>query len=191
MTEHPAVPPPDGYPPPPGQARREWLDAHQLIGTLPKEAYTSWIRRVGAAIVDQGAFLLFAFGCGLIVGEIDVTIGAPSCPTSAASCSPPVVARIVDASLYLLPLVFWVWNWGYRQGATGSTIGKLALRFKTVDERNGQPIGFKSSIVRQFAHFLDSVTIGIGYLLPLFTAKRQTLADMAMSTVCLPIEPRR
>ncbi len=171
MTEQPAAPPP-------GQARRQWMAAHQLIGTLPKEAYTSWIRRVGAWLIDQAALMILAVVCGLIVGAIDVTIGGP-------------VGRIANAILYLIPLVFWVWNWGHRQGTTGSTIGKLALNFQVVDERSGQPIGFTSSIVRQFAHFLDSLIIGIGYLLPLFTAKRQTLADMVMSTVCLPIEPPR
>jgi len=193
MTEQPAVPPPDGSPPlAPGQARRQWLDAHQLIGPLPKEAYTSWIRRVGAWIVDQAALMILAGVCGLIVVLIDETIGAPSCPpgsdTGAVSCSPPVVGRIADVVLYLVPLLFWLWNWGHRQGTTGSTIGKLALRFTVVDGRNGQPVGFKSSIVRQVAHLLDSVTFGIGYLLPLFTAKRQTLADMVCNTVCLPTE---
>ncbi len=43
--------------------------------------------------------------------------------------------------------------------------------------------------MRYFAHFLDAIIFGIGYLLPLFTAKRQTIADMVMETVCLLDEP--
>ena len=63
------------------------------------------------------------------------------------------------------------------------------LKFKVVSERDGEPIGFGLSIVRYFAHFLDAIILGIGYLLPLLTAKRQTIADMIMDTVCLPDEP--
>jgi RDD family len=44
------------------------------------------------------------------------------------------------------------------------------------------------SVVRQIAHFVDQIICNIGYLFPLWDAKRQTLADKIMTTVCLPIE---
>ena len=100
-----------------------------------------------------------------------------------------VMGRIIDAVLSLAPLAFLIWNEGYRQGTTGSSIGKSVLKFKVVSQRDGLPIGFGLSVARYFAHFIDSIIFGIGYLLPLFTAKRQTLADMMMSTVCLPTKP--
>ncbi len=37
--------------------------------------------------------------------------------------------------------------------------------------------------MRDLAHFLDGITANIGYLFPLWTAKRQTFADMAVKTV--------
>jgi hypothetical protein len=55
-----------------------------------------------------------------------------------------------------------------------------------VAEATGQPIGFGMSVVRQIAHFLDAVFVFVGYLFPMFSAKRQTIADMLVSTVCLP-----
>ena len=79
MTEQPPVPPPGGYPPPPsgagypppaGQARRQWMDAHQVIGALPKQAYTSWIRRVGAFIIDQILWMILSVILGCIGGLI-------------------------------------------------------------------------------------------------------------------------
>lgn len=164
MTEQPAA----------GEARRQWREAHGVLGTLPKDAYTPWIRRVAAWIVDYVLFLVVAATCGVIVGLID----------SATAGSAP--ERIIQPLLYLLVGAFFIWNWGYRQGTTGSTIGKSLLRFKVVGERDGQPIGFGRSIVRYFAHFLDAIIFNVGYLLPLFTAKRQTIADMVMDTVCLP-----
>jgi uncharacterized RDD family membrane protein YckC len=87
----------------------------------------------------------------------------------------------------MLAVVFAIWNYGYRQGLTGSTIGKSVMRFKVVGEATGQPIGFGHSVLRQFAHIIDGITCNIGYLFPLWDAKRQTIADKIMSTVCLPI----
>ena len=48
-------------------------------------------------------------------------------------------------------------------------------------------LGFGLSIVRQLAHIVDSLICYIGYLFPLWDAKRQTLADKIMTTVCLPV----
>ncbi len=168
MTEQPPLAP--------GHARREWMAAHGMIGTLPKEAYTSWIRRVGAFVVDQLVFLLLAAILGFASGFL-----------IAATSSSSVAEGIADAIGGCLVLVYWVWNWGYRQGTTGSSVGKSLLKFKVLDERTGEPIGFGMSIVRQLAHILDAICY-IGYLMPLFTAKRQTFADMIIGTVCLPRE---
>ena len=38
-------------------------------------------------------------------------------------------------------------------------------------------------------HLVDAVIFYIGYLFPLWDAKRQTLADKIMATVCLPLDP--
>nr|CRL75838.1 hypothetical protein CPGR_01575 [Mycolicibacter nonchromogenicus] len=84
-------------------------------------------------------------------------------------------------------LAYGIWNFGYRQGTTGSSIGKSVLKFKVVSETTGQPIGFGMSVLRQLAHIIDSAILGIGYLFPLWDAKRQTIADKIMTTVCLPI----
>ena len=156
------------WPPPPGQP----------VDALPTEAYASWIRRVGAFVVDQIVYLalvvILGLGGGLIVG---------------AAGGSSRLEGIVQSILTLAVMAFLIWNWGYRQGTTGSSIGKSVLRFKVLSERSGEPIGFGLSIVRYFAHFIDSIIFGIGYLLPLFTAKRQTIADMIVGTVCLPNEP--
>jgi RDD family/Bacterial protein of unknown function (DUF899) len=83
--------------------------------------------------------------------------------------------------------VYTIWNWGYRQGTTGSSLGKSMLKFKVVSEKTGQPIGFGMSTVRQITHVVDGLFCYIGYLFPLWDAKRQTLADKIMNTVCLPL----
>ena len=87
----------------------------------------------------------------------------------------------------IIGLGYLLWNYGYRQGTTGSSIGKSIMKFKVVSEKTGQPIGFGLSIVRQLAHVVDAIICYIGYLFPLWDAKRQTLADKIMTTVCLPL----
>jgi uncharacterized RDD family membrane protein YckC len=86
----------------------------------------------------------------------------------------------------LAGLAYLLWNYGYRQGATGSSIGKSVLKFKVVSENTGEPIGFVSSVLREIAHVIDAGLLYVGYLCPLWTAKRQTLADKIVGTVCLP-----
>jgi len=89
---------------------------------------------------------------------------------------------------WLIGVTYLVWNYGYRQGTTGSSLGKSVTKIKVVSEVTGQPLGFGMSVVRQIAHFVDAIICFIGFLLPLWDSKRQTLADKMMTTVVLPIE---
>lgn len=178
MPEQPPMPPPSGYPPP---APAGYPPApSQPVHDLPMAAYASWFRRVGAYLIDHLLGLAIGVALGIVGGLIIARAGA-------GSRFQGVVALIVNLAM----LAYWVWNWGLRQGITGSTVGKSVLKFKVLRERTGAPIGVGSSIARYFAHFLDAITFGIGYLLPLFTAKRQTIADMLMDTVCILDEPPR
>ena len=83
-------------------------------------------------------------------------------------------------------IAYLLWNYGYRQGTTGSSIGKSIMKFKVVSEKTWQPIGFGMSVVRQLAHIIDGAICYIGYLFPLWDAKRQTIADKLLTTVCVP-----
>ena len=61
------------------------------------------------------------------------------------------------------------------------------MKFMVVSERTWQPVGFGQSLIRQLAHVLDVVICYLGYLFPIWDAKRQTFADKIMSTVCVPV----
>ncbi|BCI86128.1 Proline-rich antigen [Mycobacterium innocens] len=98
-----------------------------------------------------------------------------------------IIGVLAQGLASLAILAYWVWNYGYRQGTTGSSIGKSVLKFKVVSETTGQPLGFGMSLVRQLAHFVDAIICYVGFLFPLWDAKRQTLADKIMTTVCLPV----
>ena len=171
--------------PPPGPA----------IRGLPRQAYTPWSTRVMAYLIDNLP-LVIILGVGWLVlrNSVDSACLVETMPTSAVEVCDTGYSTLgltVSWLAGLAGLVYLVWNYGYRQGATGCSIGKSVLKFKVVSEDTGKPLGFGSSVLRQIAHLVDAVICGVGYLFPLWTAKRQTLADKIMSTVCLPIGPDR
>ena len=144
-----------------------------------------------AYVIDSlPVFALAGIGQGVMFGTAKNECLSGSTDTSfdaVCTSQPTGLGLTVSLLLGLAAFAFAVWNYGYRQGTTGSSIGKSAMKFKVVGESTGQPIGFGLSIVRQLAHIIDSLICYIGYLFPLWDAKRQTIADKIMSTVCLPL----
>jgi uncharacterized RDD family membrane protein YckC len=182
--EYPPPPPPAGgyAPPPPGP----------VIRGLPQQAYTPWLTRVGAYLIDTLPFVVI-LGVGWLVLQNSVDSACLTDITQydvdqICSIGYSTVGLTVMWGAVLVGFVYLIWNYGYRQGTTGSSIGKSVLKFKVVSENTGQPLGFGLSVLRQITHVVDAVPFFAGYLLPLWTAKRQTLADKIMATVCLPLE---
>jgi hypothetical protein len=86
MTEQSPIPPPGGYPPPPllGGSQSPSPGAvwppppGQPVDDLPTEAYTAWIRRVGAYLIDYGLLSIVAVILGLGEGLITAAAGGSS-----------------------------------------------------------------------------------------------------------------
>ncbi len=177
MTEQPPVPP--AHYPAPSQS-----------GAMPQQAYTAWLTRVLACVVD---FIPYAIIVGVGYG-IEAATQETACVTDTsgynlgqfcATGNSPIGVAAFCLSI-LVGLAYLVWNYGYKQGTTGSSIGKSVLKFKVVSEQTGQPIGFGMSVVRQLAHLVDGAICYVGYLFPLWDAKRQTIADKMIKTICVP-----
>lgn len=83
----------------------------------------------------------------------------------------------------VLPIAFWVYNSGWKQGTTGRTFGKQVAKTRLISEATGQPIGFGLAVVRHLCHLVDSLICLVGWLFPLWDPKRQTIADKIMKTV--------
>lgn len=157
---------------------------------LPTETYTPWFSRVLAFLIDYVPYaVILGIGWALLVStqetacvtDVSEFEFGEVCATGAST-----VGQLSISIAFLIGLIYLVWNYGYRQGTTGSSIGKAVMKFQVVSEKSAQPIGFAMSLVRQLAHIVDLAICYIGYLWPLWDAKRQTLADKIMSTVCLP-----
>jgi hypothetical protein len=59
------------------------------------------------------------------------------------------------------------------------------VHLKLVRLADKQPIGAYAAFLRGLAHLLDILTLGIGYLFPLWDARRQTLADKVVKTIVI------
>ncbi len=193
---YPPPPPPQGgyAPPPPGYAGPP--APGQPVPQLPQSAYTSWFTRVVAWLIDYiPAYVVLGIGYGVLAATTDTACVTDEsdyavdeyCATGTSTAG--TVALVVAS---LVALAFVVWNLGYRQGTTGSSIGKSVMKFKVVSEKTGQPIGFGLSFVRELLYLVASyICLGIVWLIavlfPLWDSKRQTLADKIMTTVCLPL----
>jgi uncharacterized RDD family membrane protein YckC len=73
----------------------------------------------------------------------------------------------------------------YLQGVTGQSWGKRACRLVLVSMHDGQPIGFAAAERRGLAHLIDMITLGVGYLYPIWDPRKQTLADKMNKTIVI------
>jgi uncharacterized RDD family membrane protein YckC len=146
-------------------------------------AYAGWGSRFAATLVDG---IIAGIPAGVLVGigsalnaptvEYDPTLGTYT--TSGASGIGLLLMLAGYAVSFVIMLYFL-----YMQGHTGQTPGKKLTNIRVISEQTGQSIGFGMSFVRYLAHILDGIPCYIGYLWPLFDAKKQTFADKIMHTV--------
>ncbi|GAA2744736.1 MULTISPECIES: RDD family protein [Kitasatospora] len=149
--------------------------------------YAGWGARVVAFIVD---YLIIGVPTGILYG-IAGAIGSSSvsCHTDSytyrTSCTGGGLSGAglaVAAIAWLIGLGLGLWLL-YQEGTTGQTPGKKMVNIRVVREADGQPIGFGMAFVRKLCHILDEALCCIGFLWPLWDAKKQTFADKIIGTV--------
>ena len=183
MSETPQDPtqPPPSYPaapPPPPAPQGGWGEAPApgVPGAYAAPVpYADWIKRVGAYLVDM-ATVLPAY-LVVVIGAAVAGSGDPG-ETNAIGMLLLVVG-------YVAVFAIVIWNLIFRQGKTGWSIGKQVIGIRLIGEKTGQPIGPGLTFVRMLCHILDSLPCYLGYLWPLWDAKRQTFADKIMGTVVI------
>jgi uncharacterized RDD family membrane protein YckC len=130
------------------------------IGTYQGAKLAAWGQRVGAGLAD----LLLLIPFIIILAQ-----------NSAAAIA---IGWVGFAAVK-------IYNRWYLQGRTGQSWGKRVLHLKLVRMADKQPIGAGAAFVRGLAHLLDILTLGIGYLFPLWDPRRQTLADKVMKAIVI------
>ena len=100
-----------------------------------------------------------------------------------------VIGRIIPVLGILLSLAALGWGIynAYLNGSTGQSFGKKIAGLKVVGEQTGQVIGGGMGIVRWLCHIVDSAICLVGWLFPLWDAKKQTIADKIIKTVVITV----
>jgi uncharacterized RDD family membrane protein YckC len=89
-------------------------------------------------------------------------------------------STVLFSFLGLISFAYFIYM-GHLDGLTGQTPGKAIMGIRVVNLQ-GQVIGSGSGIARKFAHIVDAIVCGLGFLLPLVDAQRQTIADKIVNT---------
>src|SRR6266545_2461442 len=163
--------PPYGPPEPPG-----YFMGRKLAG---------WGARVGASLLDS---LFIAAPTLVIVGLAFVPLllatrglGPDEQPNGVAV----TVTVVLFCLAFVVQLGLTIYSRYYLQGTTGQSWGKRVMHLRLVRMADGQPIGGGMAFVRDIAHTVDGLICYIGYLMPLWDDRRQTVADKMLNTVVL------
>ncbi len=124
--------------------------------------YTGFLRRMAALFIDS----LILWIPSLLLGT-----GLQSIPSS------------IGLGLVLGILYYSI----FESSAMCSTPGKALMNIVVVSE-SGDRLTFKAAIIRYLCRYISSAILGIGYLMQLFTSKRQTLHDMLAEAVVIDRE---
>ncbi|MFI5765020.1 RDD family protein [Streptomyces sp. NPDC051563] len=174
------VPPQYGYPQQPagGVPPQQPYGAYPPAGMPPMPGtgmppLAHWGLRVGATLLD-----------GLIIAGPMYALMFIGVAMSDGSSNSAVGILVTLGYLYALGMgIFQL----YKEGATGQSIGKKIVGISVRREADGNVLGFGMAFVRKLAHFLDGIACYIGYLWPLWDAKKQTFADKVCSTVVIVV----
>ena len=81
---------------------------------------------------------------------------------------------IIGLTIYSIYEIFLTYKYG-------GTVGKILMKCPVVDE-NGKHITLVQSIIRYFSKWLSTIILGIGYLMIIWTPKKQGLHDKIAKT---------
>lgn len=195
MTDAPTPPEqnqPPAYPSAPPAYPNQYGEPARAEGV---DEFANWGQRVGAFLLDMVVpvplLLISAVGVVLFVAGSRNTFDAQGNAVQHVN-GVGVAGAIIIFLGYIAYVAFAIWNTVFRQGRTGWSIGKKIVGIRLVGTNTGQPVGPGRTFVRQLAHFFDGLLCYVGYLWPLWDAKRQTFADKLLTTVVVPTtEPRK
>lgn len=148
--------------------------------------YSSWGARVGGYLLNGLSSALFALPAmiSFFAGPreyqectVDGESGLCKLPTS--------TGWAIFAVLLAVGVVAFMVMYSKAVGSTGQFWGHRAAGVRIVDANTGAPIGAGRAFGRYLAHWLDAVPCYLGFLWPLWDAKKQTFADKIVRTVSI------
>lgn len=146
-----------------------------LAGIEPGEiVYASFWRRFAALLIDFVVIELIYFVCEILF-LICLHLALPSATVMARN-------GLIDNGLHLIIVLLYFA--GLESSPVQATAGKLAFRIYVTDVP-GNRISFGQAVGRILGKFLSALPLFFGFLLVLFTQRRQCLHDFLAGTVVI------
>ncbi|MFI5532341.1 RDD family protein [Kitasatospora sp. NPDC051853] len=170
----PAGQPGYGYPQQPQAGYGQPGGGYPNAGNV-QNFYAGWGSRVVARIIDS-----------LVVGLIPAIILFAMQPKTEYNAATRTFETTGGGgAYYAFNFLFTVLIWAilaWMKSSMGQSLGQKAVNIRMVRESDGQKLSFGAAFGREALHLLDYVCC-IGFLWPLWDAKKQTFADKIMGTV--------
>lgn len=138
-------------------------------------AYATTGERFVALIIDLIILSIVTWLGALVLGVVIYVTGGT---TEAADAA---VGLITFA---MITVAHWLYFAVLESSDWQATVGKRAMKIIVTDEQ-GRGLSFARATGRSFARMLSGLFFFAGYLLAVFTARRQTLHDLLASTIVL------
>lgn len=143
-------------------------------------AFASWWTRCFAFVIDSAlawaAQFLGAF-LGAVVAFAMVGLDAPQAISEDAS------GQGMAFGWFFWGAAAWFINLGVLQGLTGASLGKMLLGIRVVRGSDGAPLGLGKSLLRSVCYVVSSLPLYLGFLAPLWSARRQCWHDAIVGSV--------
>ena len=155
------------------------------LATAGTKRYAGFWRRFWGYAIDR--FIL-----GLVFMPVGFLVLGPLLGTDAAGWTDTdlpaeTITAILGAVLtvaFLALLGSWLYYAFLQSASRQATLGQMALGIRVTD-LEGRRVTFGRASARYFATVLTGLTFGIGYLMMLITARKQTLHDLVARTLVL------
>jgi len=139
--------------------------------------YASFWRRLVAFAID---LVLLVFACfALAVLLSPLLLVAPDTTGDLLKSR-----YALPAAVLVIVLLNWLYFAGFESSKSQATIGKTTLEIAVAD-LNGEKVSFGRATVRSLAKLLSCLTLGVGFLIMIFSKRKQTLHDRIAGTVVI------
>jgi uncharacterized RDD family membrane protein YckC len=139
---------------------------------------TPMMQPVATQTQQYGGFLerfVAVFIDGIVVGIVLLVVRIPLA----------MVVGQLTAAMLMIPVnmvAIIAYEAYFIGGPKQATFGKQAMGL-IVTDLNGQPIDMQKAAIRSASKILSALILAIGYIMAIFTAKKQTLHDLIANTI--------
>jgi len=144
-------------------------------------AYASFLKRVAASIIDG---VIYGFISGIINGIVNAILGFIAGNSNDLGVSLAFFALSICVSIAVWA-AYYAWP---ESSEWQATIGKHLIGLRVTDT-NGQRVSFWRAVWRNFAKIFSAIILCIGYLMCIWTEKKQCLHDMMADCLVLDEHP--